>query len=289
MDIKKFTDENLDTVAAFIAHMQQDTTHHIPYFGETAPDIAASIQEWENWQNLILLGYDGDQLIGFLGADVGTELQRAWIHGPFIDHTDWHNYADEIYQAALEQIIPDGLKSYEVLGDVRNTNLKAFAQRHHFDTIVGAACLGLKRDQITSLPDLPTASPMTPQQYAAFVDMHNSIFPNTYYTGQELVDQLDEQHKAFVITEGDQLQGYIFAKLDNGGEGYIEFLGVAEDARGKGLGTRLIATATRWLMDFPQAQTVDLTVNDDNEKAIRLYKHIGFEHILTMQAYRKFF
>ena len=289
MNIKKLTHESLDTVATFIARMQQDFTHHIPYFGSTADDIAASIQEWADWQNRILLAYDSGQLMGFIGADSSDETQRAWIHGPFIDHVDWHPRADALYLAAIDQIIPSGLKSFEVFGDARHHNLQAFAQRHHFDTIVSATSLGLKRDQINALPQLPPASPLAPHQHAAFADLHNTIFPTTYYTGQELIQQLDEHHQAFVIATDDQLQGYIFAKLDNGGEGYIDFLGVTEAARGQGFGTRLIATASQWLMAFPQAQEVALTVQAENTGAIHLYTRIGFEHIRTMQAYRKFF
>jgi ribosomal protein S18 acetylase RimI-like enzyme len=72
-----------------------------------------------------------------------------------------------------------------------------------------------------------------------------------------------------------------------GGDGFIDFLGVEESVRRQGMGRRLITTATRWLLLFPAVQEVALTVYSRNSAALALYTQLGYEHLYTVQAYRK--
>jgi ribosomal protein S18 acetylase RimI-like enzyme len=83
------------------------------------------------------------------------------------------------------------------------------------------------------------------------------------------------------------VQGYIYARIDTGGDGYIDFLGVEESARRGGIGRRLITAATRWLLSFETVQEVALTVSSNNSAALALYTQLGYEHLYDVQAYRK--
>ncbi len=289
MHIQPVKPDQLNEVAAFIALLQRDTAHHIAYFGLTAPDIAASIAEWDDdWAQQVFLAYDQDRLVGFIGVDISTESAKAWVYGPLVDHADWHTCADQLYAALEAQGILQAMKTQELLGDAHNQRLAVFAGRHGFNTRFGAASLRLLRDQVSALPQLEPASRLSGDQHDPFIGLHNTIFPDTYYSGRELLEQLDDQNQAFVIAEGGVLQGYIFARVDNGSDGYIDFLGVREEARGRGLGARLIVTASRWLMSLPEVNEIALTVNADNDTAIRLYQRLSFEHLRTVEAYRKF-
>ena len=289
MYVQPVKPDQLNELAAFIARLQPDAAHHIAYFGLTASDIAASIAEWdEDWTQQIFLAYDGDQLIGFIGVDLSTETAKAWIYGPLVDHANWHTCADQLYEAIQAQGILQAVKTQELLGDAHNKRLADFAGRHGFNTRFGAASLRLLRNQMSALPQLEPALPLSYDQHDAFAALHNTVFPDTYYSGAELLEQLDDQNQAFVVAEDGALQGYIFARVDNGSDGYIDFLGVREDARGRSIGARLIVTASRWLMTFPEVHETALTVNSDNAAAIRLYQRLGFEHLRTIEAYRKF-
>jgi ribosomal protein S18 acetylase RimI-like enzyme len=280
----------LAEVSNFVARLQADNTHNIPYFGTTIHEITEALQEWDaNWQDRILLAHENEKLIGFIGVESDQELGRVWIHGPMVDHVDWHQIADDLYTRARANIIPPDIKSEELLGDGANINLKTLAERHDFSALKMADSLILNRSKQAALPQIPVEAPeITPTQYDAFIQLHDAIFPGTYYSGKQIVEKLNGQNKVFVAIENNTLQGYIYARMNTGTEGYIDFVGVAESARQRGIGTRLIITAIRWLFSFDAVQDVALTVFTDNQSAILLYKQLGFEHLRTMQGFRRF-
>jgi ribosomal protein S18 acetylase RimI-like enzyme len=90
------------------------------------------------------------------------------------------------------------------------------------------------------------------------------------------------------VVDGDGMQGYIVCKVDPAsGEGYIDYIGVAETARRNGIGRRLLAAALRWMFSYPTVHRVDLTVTTTNEAALGLYAALGFEQERIMRAFRK--
>jgi GNAT superfamily N-acetyltransferase len=290
MNITPMRPTQLAEVAAFIARLQADSAHFIGYFGEREDDISVYIQELEpNGSDGFLLAHENDQLVGILGIEAEPEIGRAWIHGPMVDHADWHAIADSLYEAARQQIIPAFVNHHELFGDIANDNLRAFAARHGFTPLPDtAAVLRFERHQLSSLPHAEAAAELSPPYHEAFIQLHEATFPKTYYSGQQVIGRLNERGKAFIVTENESLLGYLYAQLDSGNEGYVDFLGVVESARRRGIGKRLIITATRWLLSSPGVQQVHLTVNGQNSAAISLYTGLGYSHLYTLQAYRKY-
>ena len=118
---------------------------------------------------------------------------------------------------------------------------------------------------------------LDPLHAQQFVALHDSVFPRTYATGQRILDKLDDAHRVFVHAEGDEVQGYAYAAIEEeSGDGSVEFIGVREDARGKGLGRKLLQTALHWLFEVKQVPQATLVVNDDLTNARALYESVGF-------------
>ena len=63
---------------------------------------------------------------------------------------------------------------------------------------------------------------------------------------------------------------------DDGHRGWVYYLGVAPDHRGKGLGRTLMAAAEEWLRER-NAPKIQLMVREDNDRAIGFYKALGYE------------
>ena len=63
---------------------------------------------------------------------------------------------------------------------------------------------------------------------------------------------------------------------DDGHRGWVYYLGVAPDHRGKGLGRTLMAAAEEWLRER-NAPKIQLMVREDNDRAIGFYKSLGYE------------
>jgi ribosomal protein S18 acetylase RimI-like enzyme len=280
--------DQLDEVAAFIARLQADPAHHIGYFGEREDDIARYIHELEPaGSDGFVLAFEDEKLIGLLGVEADPEIKRAWLHGPMVDHPDWDVVADQLYQTACQQVIPDYAVMHELVGGIANIRLRMFAQRQGFTPLPDtAAVLRFKRHELATLPTAE-AEELEPRHHDAFVRLHDVTFPNTYFSGKQVIDRLNAHNKVFVVSAGDAVQGYIYARVITGGDGFIDFLGVEESARRRGLGRRLITAATRWLLSFPTVQEVALTVYSRNTAALALYTQLGYEHLYTLQAYRK--
>ncbi len=92
-------------------------------------------------------------------------------------------------------------------------------------------------------------------------------------------DTLSRGCPHFVATEGERLVGWIDVVPPQAAPfrhvGYLG-MGVLAPWRGRGLGRELLRTALRAARDSG-LERVALEVYDDNEAAIRLYQHEGFE------------
>lgn len=288
MHIRKIALNELEVVVDLIARLQPDEEHHIGYFGMEADDIRQYLLEFTHgWENSIVIAIHHDEIVGCLAVEWDMETNRAWLHGPCIDHVAWHIIADKLYDGAKESgVLPTGLEE-ELWGDVVNVKLGAFARRHYFRKMEGHSVIfRFQRDQLHTLPSLG-ADLIEARYYDAFIALHEKTFPHAYYTGQQILEKLVGQNWVFVVTQNEALLGYVYARIDTDGQGYIDFLGVAEKARRQGIGKRLIVAATRWLLSYEDVAQVNLTVSSSNRAAIALYLNIGYEHLLTLTAYRK--
>jgi len=84
------------------------------------------------------------------------------------------------------------------------------------------------------------------------------------------------------------MKGYHFCKVETDAHsGYIDFIGVDEAIRGRGLGAILLAAGIDWMLSFPETDRINLTVNANNASALKLYKNFGFVTERVLRGYRK--
>lgn len=62
-----------------------------------------------------------------------------------------------------------------------------------------------------------------------------------------------------------------------GSRGYLQRLAVRPEAEGRGVGTALVADGLQWLKRRGADQVL-VNTQVGNERAVRLYEHLGFEH-----------
>ena len=100
---------------------------------------------------------------------------------------------------------------------------------------------------------------------------------------KERLEYLIKEQKIFVIKNSNEILGYMIIDIKESivhGLRYrkvlkIENLGVDESTRGKGLGTKLLEFAKEKAKEN-NCTDIYLTVNEENEKAIKLYEKLGF-------------
>ena len=281
--------EHFEELVSFVARLNSDGTHHIGFFGEGEASIRGSLAE-----SLIppaegfRLAYEDDRLVGVFGVDADPEISRAWLFGPLIEHEDWHTLADQLYAEVLP-LIPVDIRDYDLFCDVQNTRMEAFAARHGFPVGSENAVLKLTRENYN--PSAKRQTRILPYQERFFKQLeklHKTLFPNAYFTAQQMAEKVNKNHQLFLAAKNRQLLGYHFCKIEPEAEsGYVDFIGTVSSARGLGIGADLLASGVDWMLSAPTTKKIGLTVNVDNVAARRLYEKFGFviEHI--MRGYRK--
>ena len=73
-----------------------------------------------------------------------------------------------------------------------------------------------------------------PQVFEQFIALHNHVFSNTYYDGNEIIERLSNTNKLFVSMKNDKLEGYVYVEVNpEFQEANIEFIATAENSRRK--------------------------------------------------------
>lgn len=281
--------DRIEELIQFVARLNSDGAHHIGFFGDGEADVRSSLAECLiPTADGFMLAYDNDQLIGIFGVDADPEVNRAWLFGPLVNHTDWHTIADQLYEQVLS-VIPAGIRDYDLFCDEQNVHMQEFAARHGFPLRSENAVMTLLREKYT-----PTAENMSQiisfdeRFFNQFEKLHKVLFPNAYFTARQMVERINETHQLFLAMENENILGYHFCKIEPEAEsGYVDFIGTDESARGRGIGADLLASGIDWMLSAPSTKKINLTVNADNVPALGLYKKFGFVTERVMRGYRK--
>lgn len=116
------------------------------------------------------------------------------------------------------------------------------------------------------------------------VRLANRALRETYDGGLFL--QLGDLYpEGFIVAEGpDGIQGFVLGVVERAYEARILILAVDEDARGRGVGRRLVRMfEERFLLRG--IRRLNLEVRVSNEQAIRLYEKVGFERRRILPQY----
>jgi ribosomal protein S18 acetylase RimI-like enzyme len=281
--------DRLDELVRFVACLNSDAAHHIGFFGEGEADIRASLAECLVPPEVgFTMAYDGDQLVGVFGVDADPEINRAWLFGPLVDHTDWHDIADKLYAKVLPRI-PVNIRDYDLFADVQNTRMEGFAVRHGFPLHSENAVLTLSRENYQPLAKRQSRVLSYQKRFfKRFETLHETLFPNAYFSARQIAEKINENHRLFLVVEERQLLGYLFCKIElESGSGYVDFIGTASSARGRGVGADLLASGIDWMLSAPTTMKINLTVSADNVPARHLYEKFGFVTDRVMRGYRK--
>jgi ribosomal protein S18 acetylase RimI-like enzyme len=268
--------EQIAEFGRYAAACNADPSQHIGYVAEEADDVTDELTGLEG-EHVYAVARDGERLCGLLCAEWDTDIGRTWLYGPWADTP---GLMDRLY-AAVRPLVPPGAAQHELFCDVANAAVVAFATRHGFPNQTEHVILRFSREQLADLP--PVSLPLlTPELHGQFADLHDAAFPNTYAPAREL---LKGSQPILVAVAGDTLLGYIALKLrPEFAEAQIEYLAVAEAARGRGTGARLLTAGLHHILADDRYGKVDLVTN--NPAARRLYERVGFTLLREMRAFR---
>ncbi|HET9437150.1 MAG TPA: N-acetyltransferase [Gaiellaceae bacterium] len=204
-----------------------------------------------------------------------------------VERADWDGLADGLYEALLRLVPRVASLDQELAGDVANVRVAGFAGRHgftagevhHLLTVSGSALAALATEPLPSIP---------PDRQARFLELHDRLFPGTYYTGAQLLEMAAEGVATVLgrVADGD-LVGYAAGRIDEGGGGYLDFVGVDPGCRRRGHGRALVRAMCGALRELQPIPRLRLTVGGANAAALELYRELGFERTSSMVGYRR--
>ncbi len=245
--------------------------------GEGRDSILEVMNKWEEAAEICFaIALRDGSLVGAFGCEFDETLGRGWLWGPFAVTEDWAEVASALLDRLLE-ILPPSIGRLDSLLHVAHRRGRNFYLSHGFE----------QRKQhhvyVAGRPGGPLCAgeaccTLVPSQRESFSRLHDTLFPDTYETGQSILAKLDDDHAVFVQAEGDDVAGYIYVIIEDGtGEGYLEFIGVQADARQGGVGKGLLLTGLKWLFEVKNVSKVGLTVSDEDKAARALYESVGFQ------------
>lgn len=276
--IELMKDSEVDIVASFISELNSIEQSHIGYCGKDRLEIANSISEDITdiaYNNSFLTVHDEGELIGVLGFDADLESNSAEVWGPFIKEDKW-NIVNSLWKRMIE-LLPDEINSISMFPNKENKQVLQLAKELSFNKHSDQTILKYSRSRINELEEIPMLE-LEERFYTEMKQLHDQSFPNTYYSGQQIINRLNDDRKVFVIENDGQLSGYIYVEAEpDYGEASIEFFAVHESERGKGIGQKLLTVALKWLFTIESIESINLCVNSSNQTAINLYKKVGFQ------------
>ena len=247
--------------------------------GETAGSLVEEMEKWHASNEMVwVCGRVSGQIIAAMGAEFDPEVGRAWLRGPFA-RRDFPAVSEKLW-TLLRAALPANILRFDTFLNAENVRGQAFYTAAGFSEKGRAhvyAALRPDYDQVERAR-IPAhrVVPLTAALHESFAALHDATFPGTFYLGKQITSKLDADHRVWVHSVDDEVLGYLYGVKESWSEeGYVEFLGVSEKARGRGVGGALLLAALDWF--FAQGLPgAGLTVDDGNTNARSLYERVGF-------------
>ena len=279
--IRQAVPSDLPAMAELAAGHQADPARHCLYLSVDADAIAEEVAELDDWASFTAVAEVDGSVVGWLFGEPDPDMGRVWWWGPFAPLDSWAEVADQLYHFARD-LLGDTYAEEEAAADARSDLIAAWAARHGFAADPGSVLL--RREPTPATVD-PRVRPMTPADHDVVKALHDIAFPGTHTPPAMLVAS---EHPRLVIEEAGRVVGYVAYEMQPDGSGYIDYLAVDEQLRGRGLGRGLVSTATADLVDRGVTYA-HLTVREANASARALYSSLAYDEERIAIPYRRGF
>lgn len=282
----------VDRVGEVLARWQADPRGHICYLGLTAESIIQDLAALEpsGWDAAIIAVRD-DNIIGFLTAEWDDDPARIWWYGPYaaphLEPEPRNDVLDTLYRR-VRAIAPAHLVEEELAPDGRHAWMDGFARRHGFEQMEDASAvlvLGPDDPLAPLSAEVVAVEPATDDDRPVVAALHDRLFPGTHSNGERVAS--GRHHQLLRVARVDRNPvGYIAAEVQSDGGGYIDYLGVDDNHRRRGIGRALIRDAAVGLRELGVG-AISLTVRQSNHGSRDLYTSVGFTEERIIQGWRK--
>ncbi|MDQ0206657.1 GNAT family N-acetyltransferase [Alkalicoccobacillus murimartini] len=288
MEISIDTPNNLKELASFLEKMNNQSTSHIGFCGEEQNEIYDTlVHDFSDLDinDSFLVAYEHSEIVGAIGVDVDSEKKYADVLGPFVANNDLQ-IAQSLWEKMMTNM-PDEIKTFSFFFNQENTFVLNFLVENK--GIDQGSDVVLKRtrdsqaihtqDSIKNYSDLYQKS---------FVNLHNQVFPTTYFDAATILKRLHSFNHLFIVPENERgIKGYVYLEANpKHQESNIEYIAVSEKYRKEGVGKTLLLKAIDQLFSYPEIEEITICVGGENEAAIALYRSVGFVEKYQLLSYK---
>ncbi|WP_027632381.1 GNAT family N-acetyltransferase [Clostridium hydrogeniformans] len=280
-------DKNLiKDLSKFIGNINKHPEKNIGYLGEETIEIEESLREdftEEDMEKAFILAYENNKLAGTLGIDIDEEKGVGEALGPFIEGNNYKGMEKRLF-IEINKILPLSIKRINMYFNKENIMCKDLSGMLLGEHLQDIYYMSLSKEDF-KIMDNGKERELEKEDYDDFIKLHESFFKDSYYSGKDIINRLNENKKIFVLKD-EVLRGYICVEYkEKFKEGIVEFIGVKEELRGKGIGKKLLSLGVDWLFSKKNLENIRLTTSIDN-KAFYLYKSLGFNIEKTLSYYK---
>jgi mycothiol synthase len=285
VQIRTFTWEDLAALAGLLVRVNGD-----PSQGATVAQVSLRrrlTSPGSHPEEDLFLAWSGEHLIGHAEMVREQLISRAVMTGSILPERRNQGvgrllvdtvaaHAGRLRLGVLHTDVPDAAKDIQTLmTEAGFTHVRTHRHLQRVSTEPTGA----------TTPQGYTSRLMEPGDVKAVTELQNTAFtgswgysPNTpqeiRYRIYELYDKPDG---IWVLTRGKALVAYCWTHEEGPGQpGIVGMVGVAPSDQGQGLGRSITGVAIDHLLASGTRQ-VDITVDDQNAPALRLYRRLGFQ------------
>lgn len=280
-------DKNLiKDLSKFIGSINKHPEKNIGYLGEETIEIEESLREdftEEDMEKAFILAYEDNELVGVLGIDIDEEKGVGEALGPFIESDNYKGMEMELF-IEINKVLSPSIKRINMYFHKDNKMCRELSEKLLGEYLKDIYYMSLHKEKFKEIAN-EEGKELREEDYNDFIKLHKDIFKDSYYNGKDIINRLNKNRKIFVLKD-EVLRGYIYVEYkEKFKEGTVEFIGVKEELRGKGIGKKLLSLGVNWLFSKKNLESIKLTTSIDN-KAFYLYKSLGFNVEKTLSYYK---
>ena len=254
---------------------------------ETREELESELEGWDlEPQETLFVEEDEGKVIGFGGVEVASGWEHADLFGPLVAEAyRGRRIGSGLLEASIEAGRAHG--AARIMGSVgtRNTNARILLERAGFRPIEGAQAMfrltPLAHRAVSVRLESTVVRRGNPEDLAAALALYHECFPEGRFP--ESIWRAGLERGTVYLAEE---RGEILALVDiDSSDRWIYHLGVAENARSRGLGAFLLSCALEDYWEEHPGESLGLSVAADNVPAIRLYRRQGFAPWLVLQTF----
>ncbi|WP_284615464.1 GNAT family N-acetyltransferase [Aquabacterium humicola] len=229
------------------------------------------------------------EVAAMIGCVMDPALRRAWLRGPLLAQAGDPALARRLVERLQAELAP-AIHCFDAFPAEADEPLNQLYRE------AGFRPMGVYRVMQADLAEGPPAHgaaggalarAATVADLPPLLALHHALFRSSYLKDSDFEAALAAEDRRMLVAVVDgRIAGYLHAKDDPAeDEVYVDYLGVDEGLRGRGLGGALLREAIAWGRGLGRRKA-SLTVREDRPVALRLYERAGFRQLRAGMHWR---